>query len=110
MDDGTAPRTLSSEEKAFVSVPDKIALGDLEIRQKFARHVMFLFIGANAFVMVGLGFAFWQDCALLWSGKINPGDRIIDAKVVMSLPGATTVQLGAVIFTITQAIFPKKGS
>ncbi len=93
-----------------VAVADQVALGDLAIRTRFARTVMWLFAGANVFVMAGLGLVFWQDCVQLWAGAIKPEDRIIDGKVIMSLLGATTVQLGAVIYTITQAIFPKKNA
>ena len=97
---------LGSEIRAFESVADKVALGDLDIRKRFARDIIALFIATNIFVMIGLGFAFWQDCAQLAAHRISPADRIIDGKVVMALLGATTVQLGAVIYTITRAVFP----
>lgn len=82
-----------------------IAIGDQEIRRQFAFYVIALFIGANIFVLVGLGIAYWQDCTLLRENFVKPNERIIDSKVVMTLLGATTVQLGTVIYTITRAIF-----
>lgn len=82
-----------------------IAIGDQEIRRQFAFYVIALFIGANIFVLVGLGIAYWQDCTLLRGNFVKPNERIIDSKVVMTLLGATTVQLGTVIYTITRAIF-----
>ena len=97
---------LGSEIRSFQSTVDKIALGEHEIRKRFARDIIGLFVATNVFVMIGLGFVFWQDCVQLAAHRIAPGDRIIDAKVVMTLLGAATVQLGAVIYTIARAIFP----
>ncbi|HEY2659866.1 MAG TPA: hypothetical protein VGI79_09105 [Caulobacteraceae bacterium] len=101
--------SLDSEVKGFadISVADRIALGDQDIRRQFALYIIGLFIGANIFVMIGLGVAYWQDCMQLAAKAIRPEERIIDGKVVMALLGATTVQLGTVIYTITNAIFPK---
>ena len=103
---GGASVSLNQEVDAFTTIADKVALGDLDIRKQFARNVMALFAVANFFVLVGLGVVFWQDCAQLAAGRIKPGERIIDGQVVMAVLGATTVQLGAVIYTITRAIFP----
>jgi hypothetical protein len=83
----------------------EIAIGDQKIRRQFAFYVILLFVGANIFVLIGLGVAYWQDCAQLSAKLIKPDERIIDSKVVMALLGATTVQLGTVIYTITRAIF-----
>ncbi len=97
---------LGQEVRTFQSAADRILLGDLEIRAKFARNVMILFAAANAFVLVGLGAVFWLDCAQLAAKEITPKERIIDGHVIMALLGATTVQLGTVVYTITRAIFP----
>ncbi len=67
---------------------------------------MILFFVANLFVLIGLGIVFWQDCVQLAAKEINPNDRIVSGQVIMALLGATTVQLGTVIYTITRAIFP----
>jgi len=74
-----------------------IALGDQDIRRQFAFYVILLFVGANIFVLIGVGIAYWQDGAQLTANLIKPDQRIIDSKVVMALLGATTVQLGTVI-------------
>jgi hypothetical protein len=83
----------------------EVALGDQKIRRQFAFYVIWLFIGANILVLLGLGVAYWQDCAQISAKLIKPQERIVDSKVVMALLGATTVQLGTVIYTITRAIF-----
>jgi len=98
--------SLNTEVREFRSTADTIAIGDLEIRRNFANRVMALFALANVGALFGLAIVFWQDCHQLAAGLIKPSDRIIDGKVIMALLGATTVQLGTVIYTITRAIFP----
>lgn len=100
------PISLDQEVGTFEKTADKVALGDLAIRQTFARNIMGLFAVANAFVLAGLGVVFWQDGVHLVAGRITASERIIDGQVVMALLGATTIQLGTVIYTITRAIFP----
>jgi hypothetical protein len=43
------------------------------------------------------------------TGLVKSTERIIDSKVVMSLVGATTVQMGAILVTIASYLFPKNG-
>ncbi len=97
---------LGQEIAGFASAADRVALGDLEIRKAFARNVVVMFAVANAFVLVGLGVVFWQDGLQLAARQVKPDERIINAQVIMAMIGATTVQLGAVIYTITRAVFP----
>ncbi len=104
-----ADLSLGREVGSFQTAADKVALGDLEIRKRFARDIMWLFVAANAFVFLALGVVFWRDGAQLAAHEVHADQRIIDAKVIMSLLGATTVQLGAAIYTITRAIFPLRG-
>jgi hypothetical protein len=97
--------SVSAEVKTFETTKDKVDLGNLRIRERFAFHMVLLFVGANVFVMTGLGFVFWQDCKDLSSGLIKPNERVITSSVVMALLGATTIQLGTVIYTIARSIF-----
>jgi hypothetical protein len=89
-----------------LSVADQIALGDQDIRRQVSLYIIWLFAVANVFVLIGLGVAYWQDCAQLAAKLIRPEQRIVTSNVVMALLGATTIQLGTVIVTITRAIFP----
>lgn len=101
-----APGVSLNQEVDEFTTADRIAIGDLEIRKNFANRVMILFAVANVGALFGLAIIFWQDCAQLAAGLTKPADRIIDGRVIMALLGATTVQLGTVIYTITRAIFP----
>ncbi|HEY1751836.1 MAG TPA: hypothetical protein VGG29_11260 [Caulobacteraceae bacterium] len=98
--------SIDQEVATFRSAADQVALGDLSIRRDFARNVMILFGVANVFVLFALTGAFVMDCIQLWAGKIGPTQRVVSGQVVMALLGATTVQLGTVVYTITRAIFP----
>ncbi len=97
---------LNVEVDKFVPVVDRIALGDLGIRERFAGTMLVLFVATNAFVLAALGVLFWFDHQQLAAGLIAPDERIVDTRVVIALLGATTVQLGAVIYTMSRAIFP----
>lgn len=92
-------------ERTF-TVSDQIALRDVAIREQFARTMMTLFGVTNVFVLIALGLVFAYDMVELRAGLITPSDRIVDARVVMALLGATTVQLGAVVYIMARAIFP----
>lgn len=96
---------LKAEEQRF-TVPEQIALRDLAIREQFARTMLVLFGTTNVFVLIGLGILFSYDTMELRGGLIKATERVIDARVVMALLGATTVQLGVVIYTMARAIFP----
>jgi hypothetical protein len=100
--------SLNQEVDEFTTA-DRIAIGDLEIRKNFANRVMLLFAIANVGALIGLAIVFWQDCAQLAAHLVKPTERLIDGHVIMALLGATTVQLGTVIYTITRAIFPSPG-
>jgi hypothetical protein len=102
--------SLNTEVREFRSTADTIAIGDLAIRKNFADRVMILFVIANVVVLIGLGVIFALDCIQLADHLTKPADRIVDGKVIMALLGATTVQLGTVIYTITRAIFPTPGA
>jgi hypothetical protein len=108
-DPAAVPDVSLNQEVDEFTTADRIAIGDLEIRKNFANRVMLLFAITNLGALIGLALVFWQDCAQLAAGLTKPADRIIDGKVIMALLGATTVQLGTVIYTITRAIFPSHG-
>ena len=40
----------------------------------------------------------------------TPGNRLINSNVVMTLLGATTVQVGTIMVSISAYLFPKKGA
>ncbi|MEO7027352.1 MAG: hypothetical protein ABI056_07340 [Caulobacteraceae bacterium] len=66
-----ADLALNLEVEKFESAVDRIALGDLDIRRRFARDILWLFIAANAFVFLALGTVFWRDGVELAAGPVR---------------------------------------
>jgi hypothetical protein len=83
---------LDSEVDRFTTA-DRVALGDLGIRKTVAW-----------FRRLALCERSHDDCC----GDDGAGRPVIDSKVIMTMIGGTTVQLGTIVLTMTQALFPKR--
>ena len=99
------------------SVVDQIALGDaqvrqqviqgnLNMRQRMARGVGWTFGIANGVTLLGVAVLAGLDQWNMVHRAFTTADRIVDQKVVMTLIGATTVQVGAISFVIARYLFP----
>lgn len=91
-----------------ISVQDRVALGELSLRQEAARKILIIFLAANVLVLTGLAVCFAFDVALLRQTLIKPDERLVTTEVVMTVIGATTVQLGAIMYTIARYLFPDR--
>lgn len=59
---------------------------------------------------VGLTFALAAiDASFIGLGWIEPGERLVTEGVIMSIIGASIVQVGAASFAIVQALFKQRG-
>ena len=69
-----------------------------------------IFIGLNWAVMSFVKDAFLNDVAQIAANPplIKPEDRLITTEVVMSLIGATVVQVGVAVIAIVSYLFPKQ--
>ena len=96
-------------DKSGLTVDQQIALGDaqvrqqvtqgnLDMRQRMARGVGWTFGIANGVTLLGVAVLAGLDQWNMVRGTITTADRIVDQKVVMTLIGATTVQVGAIAF------------
>ena len=106
-----AERSLTSlTEKAPIPVPvaDQIALSDAGLRKLVAMAIVAAFLLVNAMVLWGVWTAFKQDIEMLTRPVANfaPKDRLVSTELLMTLVGATTVQLGALIILMGKYIFP----
>ena len=108
--EGSEPVKLSALDVNVGSVDDQVKLGDLELRKEVARKVVALFILANLFVLAFLGIIFAYDVILIRHGFIMPGDRLITSELLMTLVGATAVQVGTIMVSISIYLFPKPAS
>ena len=69
-----------------------------------------IFIGLNWAVMSFVSEAFLNDVEQMKANPplIKPSDRLITTEVVMSLIGATVVQVGVAVIAIVSYLFPKQ--
>lgn len=99
---------LADEER---DIPEDIArivaLGDLKIRRQAAPQVLRIFYTTNLAVLLLLFVLFLADVILLATGVETARDRIIDHGVIKTLIGATVVQTGAIMITMTRYLFPR---
>ena len=91
-----------------VSVADRIALADAGLRKFVVTVVVVAFLAVNGIVLLGIWLAYLKDVDLLAAAGSNfkPSDRLVTTNLVMTIVGATTVQLGGLIVLIGKYLFP----
>lgn len=88
-----------------LSVKDRIALSDASIRRQIAIVIMSLFGITNVLSVLFIGVLYYFDQHDIANHMILATDRVITPSVVISLLGATTVQLGAIAVVMARGIF-----
>lgn len=81
---------------------------EFRLKKEFALQIMRIFLWANGVVLVFIAVSLLADWDFLGRHLIQPSERLVSEKVLMTLLGATTVQVGAIVVTITNHLFPKK--
>lgn len=99
--------SLALKEREF-NIEDEIALRELQLRINTAERILKLFTIANGFVLAFLVVLLLADWILIGKGVATVDQRVVDREVLMALLGATTVQVGAIMFSISAYLFPKK--
>ena len=93
-------------EASPISVHDQIALKDAALRDWMAKDVIPAFLKTNVATLGAItALAILDEVNIAWDW-IAAGDRIISAQVIMTLLGATTVQVGAIAVLIARYLFP----
>ena len=93
-------------ERVGASVADLIALDEMRLRRQVAEQVMKVFARANGVILAALAvLAVVDQVDIAWH-VIMPGDRIMTEHVIMTLLGATTVQVGAIAVIVARYLFP----
>ena len=95
----------SAQQAAVHTVQDRIALGTHQLRLYMALGLFLTFALINCLIMAGLFMALKFDFEMLKSNAPNY-QRFVTGVTIDSLLAATTVQLGAVMVTITRFLFP----
>jgi hypothetical protein len=107
VDFGEAEPTLRSLGPRL-TIPERIALDTQGVRKTITYCLTAAFLVINGLVMFGLYRALLFDFKMLAShADYKP---FIDHEVIMALLGATTIQLGAVTFTMVKFLFPTTGT
>lgn len=92
----------------WVSTADKIALSDAGLRKLVAVAIVLAFLVVNGAVLWGIWIVFQTDIQLLTrpGSNFTAADRLVTTNLLMTLVGATTVQLGALIVLMGKYLFP----
>jgi hypothetical protein len=93
-------------DKEVGPVAERIAQQDADLREWTAIRIVWTFIGGNLVTLAALGALAWLDQKNIERGLIMPGERIVTPQVIMTLLGATTVQIGAIAIIIARYLFP----
>lgn len=83
------------------SVDEAVQVSDASLRVDMAKKLIQLFIFTNVAVLLLVVGIFVVDTLR------NSGTIIITSQVVMTLISATTVQLGAIMLSVSSYLFPK---
>ena len=89
------------------TVRERIALETHRLRIGVAAATLLTFCGVNAFVLYGVYLALTFDFMML-SAHTEPYERFVNTTVISSILGATTIQLGAIMFAIAKFLFPSR--
>jgi hypothetical protein len=103
------PKILTIEEYILAQelrIRDENARAERRLRDFATNIITRVFTIANIVMLAAVAVASAADYYFIEQKFISPKERLIDSRVVMSLVGATTVQLGAIMVTIYRYIFP----
>jgi hypothetical protein len=96
-----------SSSSSSLTNKERIELETHTLRLYMAGSTLVVFVLINSVVLYGLHEALTFDFSMLQKGV--PGyERFISTSVISALLGATTVQLGAIMFVITKFFFPER--
>jgi hypothetical protein len=107
---GEAPKVLTFDEylqSQEFRLRDQNAAAERELRKFAAGVIIKVFAVVNIVILIAVAVAATADYYFIYQKALIAKERLIDNRVIMSLVGATTVQLGAIMVTIYGYIFPR---
>jgi multisubunit Na+/H+ antiporter MnhB subunit len=115
MSNGQASRTVALNEESIGGVSsgrDRALVwsiyADIVARLIMVTVIAVIFYWLNSEVMQFVRDAFAEDVKLLTAKIITPENRVVTNNVIVSLVGATVVQVGAAIVVIVSYLFPRR--
>ena len=92
--------SLEAEATAPASTFDQwLQRSEFKLKKALVHTMLWLFSISNAVVLAAVCIVFSFDQSL------DPADRLITSEVIMTLIGATTVQLGVIMITVARSMF-----
>lgn len=88
------------------TVAESIALTDARVRAHISYAIAGAFVLANILTLAGVAYIFHEDNVNIVSGIMTKADRVVTPNVVMTIIGATTIQLGALALTMSKYLYP----
>jgi hypothetical protein len=83
-----------------------VVMEDAATRKWMASRVVWTLIGADVVTLFCLGALVCLDQRNISYSVIAPADRVVSSQVIMTLLGATTVQVGVIAAIIARYLFP----
>lgn len=115
MSNGQASRTVALNEESIGGISsgrDRALVwsiyADIVARLIMVTVIAVIFYWLNSEVMQFVRYAFAEDVKLLTEKIITSENRVVTNNVIVSLVGATVVQVGAAIVVIVSYLFPKR--
>ena len=96
----------SFADREGYTVAEEIALTDAKVRGHVSYAIAAAFVLTNVLTLVGVGYIFGADNANIIAHVMESKDRVITPRVVMTIIGATTVQLGSLALIMGKYLFP----
>jgi hypothetical protein len=102
--------TVSSPTTEPATFGEGLQAREQTMREGTVKRILWVFLGANVLALVLLAILVWLDQCNIAAKLIGPKDRIVTNQVIMTLLGATTVQVGAIMGIITRYLFPSRSN
>ncbi len=102
------PNLRAEEDEAFrlPSVADRIVLSDARVRALVSYAVCAAFLAVNLATVAGLSAVHLDDYANIRLKLATADQAVVNARVLMALLGATTVQLGLMAVIMVRYLLP----
>jgi len=109
LNDGTQKAAENEDTKGDLdALAKKVKLGELQMQSDAAKQIIELFKQTNRFVLMFLILVLMIDTCLYLVKDTPISSRLINTEVILALIGATIIQLGTIMLSISRFLFPNK--
>jgi|ERR1044072_4753183 hypothetical protein len=105
-------RTVTREDPLPVenglSVHERIDAEEWRLRRDIAKKIVSLFTAVNILVIVLIASIYVTETFFIVRGFLRHDEKIVNSQVIVAIVGATTIQLGAIAWTLSRWLFGRK--